>query len=58
MLVRQVAAFDASGDWRSVGYGLLLVTLFVFIILSNAIMLAARVHTNFYGPKNALTAPT
>lgn len=55
MLVRQVATFDTSGDWRSVGYGLLLVSLFVLMFLSNAVMLVARVYTNFYGPGRAPT---
>jgi hypothetical protein len=50
---RQLAVLQSADDWRAVALPLLLVLIFGFMILANAVVLAERVFTDRYGAERA-----
>lgn len=57
ILWKQFVMLQSSGDWRAIALHLLLVLMFVFMILANAIILADRVFTDRYGAKRSAATP-
>jgi hypothetical protein len=53
ILWKQIVLLPFSGDWRQILLHLLLVLMFGFMILANAVILAERVFTDRYGAESS-----